>query len=703
MAEVDSSRSRWMLPGVFVLSTFRGIFWVFKWLIVTLVAAIAFIFVSNLLLFPTYRDIPSRALAPDSASCADARSPGWDALAAANNDEWRAIDQNGISARKLACSIQHHIIPIGNSSPAKASEAQKSLSYDLGFIEFQEDGKPYALRKECDPEEACAVEQSIPVRRQPKGQLEALVEHLKQSNSNYVVVFIHGWRHDASVGDGDVANFRIYAAHAARFVADRAAVDDAYKDTRVTAIYIGWRGARTDETWLSRNVPWIGGAIGSVSAVLTLFDRKPVSEAIAPSALSALRTIENTLSIDAYSELPREKPNKMIVFGHSLGGNMLMTALQDDLVKKVSLHQPGTYLQPVLGDLVVLINPASEASKWTSVQRTLWRRLALVNGERRPGKDYEASQVFFRDDQRPVFISATSARNWPPGGRQQLDCSFGDKVQNTENTIVQQIADYDWATHDMFPAFKGDLRPLADRLELWGTQRDPNDECVQVRRTIWDRILHPLRTSAVFLSDFIRVLPFMQTDPEQTQTVGNLDPPRSPRGNLRTYGATMKPFGTTHELRASDKASQRVARKISPKFADKELPIAYREIMTSEASCPVAARWLSRAKTEKIQEEAIADPGPHRHYATNWDTYDLKASTVANEGFPALRFIHGFADSGISPPTRANDPFWNLRAFDTALAEHDGYMLSSFICAMNQLVLDDITTILPPAPAPARP
>jgi hypothetical protein len=68
-----------------------------------------------------------------------------------------------------------------------------------------------------------------------------------------------------------------------------------------------------------------------------------------------------------------------------------------------------------------------------------------------------------------------------------------------------------------------------------------------------------------------------------------------------------------------------------------------------------------------------------------------------------LRFIHGFADSGIAPPTRPNDPFWNLRAFDTALAEHDGYMLSSFICAMNQLVLDDVTTILTPAPAPARP
>src|SRR3984893_7686948 len=333
MAEGDPSQPRWTPSGglligvrwtgrilkglVLVLAAFGHIFLIgvrrmgriLKGLVLVFLAAFVLLFLSNLLFFPSYRHIPSRALATDSASCLDARSPGWDALAAANNDEWTAIDQNSISARKLACSIQHHII----AAPGKGDEAPKSLSFDLGFIEFQEDGKPYALRKECDPGEECVRERSIPVRRQAKGQLEALVKQLKGNKSNYVVVFIHGWRHDASIGDGDVAKFRIYAAHAARFVADRAALDDAYKDTKVTAIYIGWRGARTDETWLSRKFPLIGDVVGTASAVLTLFDRKPVSEAIAPSALSALRTIENTLGIDAYSELPRKMPNRMIV------------------------------------------------------------------------------------------------------------------------------------------------------------------------------------------------------------------------------------------------------------------------------------------------------------------------------------------------------------------------------------------------------
>ena len=58
--------------------------------------------------------------------------------------------------------------------------------------------------------------------------------------------------------------------------------------------------------------------------------------------------------------------------------------------------------------------------------------------------------------------------------------------------------------------------------------------------------------------------------------------------------------------------------------------------------------------------------------------------------------------AGIAAITRAGDLFWNMRAFDTALARHERSMLTSFICAMDQLVMDDITTFTPdPATAPA--
>ena len=76
-------------------------------------------------------------------------------------------------------------------------------------------------------------------------------------------------------------------------------------------------------------------------------------------------------------------------------------------------------------------------------------------------------------------------------------------------------------------------------------------------------------------------------------------------------------------------------------------------------------------------------------------------------GKPAAHFLHGFDLSGTAPITQAADPFWNMRAFDNALSRHDGYRLTSFICAMNQLVMDDITEMASPmsnhmsdAPAP---
>ena len=692
---------------------YRAVVRVSKWIAVSVVTAIALVFASNLLLFPTYRHLPSRALSPESASCKDAQAPGWDILAKANslskekekNDEWFAVDLEGQWKNKLSCSIQHHVVP-GYSTTAADGSKVESLSYDLAFIEFQEDGKPYVLRSECSPDADCIRERGIPVRRNGVPQIKPLVDKLKDSvakgESNYVVVFVHGWRHDASIGDANVQDLQLYAAHAARFLADRAAGNPGLKNPHVTAVYIGWRGARTDENWLKRHVPWLGETIGTLSAVLTLFDRKPVSETVAPAALSALRTIEHTLGIDTYSgELPPKNPNKMIVLGHSLGGNMLVTALQDSLIKKIESHDPGHYMLPVLGDLVVLINPAAEASKWTSIQRALWYKLALINGERRSSADYIKSQKYFRDDQRPIIVSATAARNWPPGGRQQVDCvvqSDRAEARTRENADIQKTVMYDWATHDMFPAFKGDLRPLADRIEQWGTEVDPNDECAQQRVSWFYYFRHPLRTAAVGISGVIRVLPFMVTDPEQTRTIGNLDPPRSLTARLAVYGATMKPLGTTHELRRSEKSFQAGVRKLieDENKHKKEIPLEYREVISPEAACPAATNWLSRVKTVKLKEEEKSDPQAREHYATGWDTFDLKASTVQGEGFPGLRFIHGFDMGGIAPPTRANDPFWNLRAFDTALAEHNGYLLSSFICAVNQLVLDDITAMGPP-------
>lgn len=663
------------------------------------IAAVAFIIVANTL-FHSQRDVPYRALDPRTAACTEGAQDGWDVLdrpVAAGyvpNDEWAAIDTLGATWKaKLSCAIQRHVL---NGAPSIG----RPLVYDLAFVEFQEDGKPYALRDPCVTgdsvsERNCVDEGYGLVRKGSDSQLGVLLDRLREPGPQYVIVFIHGWRHDASIGDENVGDLRQYAAHAARFVADRAATNPGSAAPRVTAVYIGWRGARTDENWLTRKWGSFGSLIGTISAAVTLFDRKPVSEAIAPSVLAGLRAIEQTIGIadplPLASDTPRPTASRMIVFGYSLGGNLLATALQDDLIKKVTLHEPKKTMLPALGDLVVLINPASEATKWTAIQRAVWRRMATSASERRPIDDYSASHRFFRVDQRPIAVSVTAARDWPPGGRRELDCaplSAEARSRVEESRALVRMPLYDWATYDLFPFFKLDARPVADTIARVATRRDPHDACDTTQLSKTRAILSaPL----LGVSELLRVLPFQETDPEQTRTIGNLDPPRAPRGRLRNDYVSARPFGTTHELRGPTVPlafrKQSDGKDGQPR---REIPVDYDEISGPAAACPVATGWLSKAREAKVRD----DPASH---GTFW------RSDGAGDSRPALQFVHGFINAGIAPITRANDPFWNMRAFDTALARHDGYMLSSFICAMNQLVLDEITTYPVPVSGTEQP
>ena len=693
----------WIIYFLFrVLAGITRAVWGFVKVSVTVALTLFMVVVSGNLVFHAQRGIPYRALSADTPACKDGIEKGWDILSQNGpgrtpNSEWSAIDRDGQQWRtNFACVVQRHTIP-----NYKAQDGTpRTLSYNLAFIEFREDGKPYAIREHCTQDEAnCEDEGFGKVKPTGKNQLDAVVANLNPKVPNYVMVFVHGWRNDASIGNENVADFRQYAAHAARFIEDRAASPNDAAKPVVTAIFVGWRGARTDETWLRRKLGTFGDWMGGFFAVGTLFDRKPVSEAIAPSVLAGLRAIENRLKIahefESADAVPPENPNKMIVFGHSLGGDLLITALNRELVKKVVQHTPGTLMQPVLGDLVVLINPAAEAGKWMDIQRAVWQRMAISIAERRTLPEYEAAHQFFQPHQAPVIVSVTAARDWPPGGRRETDCfQFSSeenaKQQEKAQVVLNEGFQYDWATYDLFPFFKGDFRPAADTLERLALKTDPHDACDRTSVSWWRRTAtFPI----VALSWFLRVAPFMQTDPEQTRTIGHLDPPRAPRGSFQNEYFPGSPFGTTHELRGIEPSTSRTEQKtVGAGATTQELPLTYLEVISPQAACPRANGWLFRARQETLRSE-------HCGHGVSWD------SALAGARAPALQFRHGFRSAGITPITRANDPFWNIRAFDTALVHHDGYMLSSFICSMNQLVMDDpgdVASLIPAGQALAN-
>lgn len=675
---------------------------------VLVVLGITFI---NYVVLSTPKNRAYRDIDPSVGFCKQGLDKGWTILAdvgredlgksmVANDGGWAdpTDDETAVIAKhpewreRLECALQHHVIPATKT-------ANKAVDYYLGFLEFNENGQPYALvsanagstNVEIDSamlQHAMESEMHKPGMTMAKvrpvlSQLDALKKHLS-TGSNFVLVFIHGWRHDAQIGDTNVADVRLYAANVARFVRQRCPAEPSFCDMKVTAVYVGWRGARVDEQGLKADFgKAIGGTLGALSAGATLFDRKPVSEAVAPGAISAIRSIEGVLDPPGGTG---DRVNKMIVVGHSLGGNMLATGLKDDLIKSVRRHKPGEILPPVLGDLVVLVNPASEATKWTGVQKEVWDRTALHTGLDTSEDEVLQDNNFFPGQQKPVVVSITAALNFPAGGLRPGDCAWiglkvddkfakarkriRDRLAASEKMLNSGIA-YDWATHDLFPTFKLDFRPASaflDRAVARFEGREPQGEgCTPPKPAgfFTELATLPLRALSTLLSTF----PFQNTVAEESHTIGNLDPPRPAEGVLADALPTVAPFGTTHELRGYHNAGY-------------EPHHPYTTMADAEIDCPLSNRWLVRARVAQKDQ-----------YGLFWDSNILgpPEPNVAGQGKPAAQFLHGLQLTGMAPITRANDPFWNIRAFDNELSRHDGYRLSSFICAISQLVLDDTT------------
>ena len=676
----------------------------------TLLLFLAILFV-NYVVLSTPKDRAYRDLDPALPGCQAGLATGWtvladigrdklqagkqmddDGWADPSDDETDAVAHDGKWRTLLRCALQRHVVPAETATG-------KPLDFTLGFLEFQEDGEPYALVSTGDGGDkridSAMLEHAMETEMHTKHmaassvkpiitQLDALKKHLS-TGSNYVIVFIHGWRHDARIGDQNVADLRLYAAHAARFIAQRCPITPRYCDMKVTAIYVGWRGARVDEQGLKDDFgDTVGGIAGNFSAGVTLFDRKPVAETIAPSAVSALRTLEGELAEGAGT-------NKMVVFGHSLGGDMLATGLKNDLLKAVDRHKFGESVPPVLGNLVVLINPAAEATKWTAIQHEVWDKIAYHTDINTPADAVVRDNGFFEPRQRPVIVSVTAALAFPAGGLRGGDCAwigltFDDKFKAAREKIRESLAatdsmfdsgvDYDWATHDLFPTFKFDFRPAAAYLEHIAARiegRQPHGEsCTSFKAPSYFAQLKslPARTLSLLAATF----PFQNSSIEESHTIGNLDPPRPAAGVLADALPSAAPFGTTHELLGLHRPG-----------SEKHNP--YATLADANIDCPMSNQWLTRARARRKDQ-----------YGMFWDSEDLAPALpgAIGTGAPTSRFLHGLQLSGIAPITRANDPFWNIRAFDNALSRHDGYRLTSFICAMNQLVMDDITDDVSP-------
>lgn len=269
----------------------------------------------------------------------------------------------------------------------------------VGFIEFDDQG----------------------YLREPKLK-DDLVRHiakLAETRPLLIVVFAHGWKHNADSADGNVAEFSRLLLKMT--VADAKACANAPCRTRqVVGVYLGWRGlSSTLEPFKT----------------LSFWDRKGRAHRVGGDGVT-----------EVLAELGKIKAghndNRLIVTGHSFGGAVIYNAVNQMLIRDTAFLNRERVARNV-ADLVVLVNPAFEAARFNAIQR-------------------KASGFNFMEGQKPILAIFTSEADTAtkrafPAGRALATLFSEHRDAQQRRANVRAIGHYEpFQTHTLAVSQGGD-------------------------------------------------------------------------------------------------------------------------------------------------------------------------------------------------------------------------------------------------------
>ena len=215
--------------------------------------------------------------------------------------------------------------------------AIEGQEYLLGFVEFDDQGQLW-----------------------DRDQMREVLDQLAVESVNQdllMVVFAHGWKHSAKAGDDNIEKFRGTLKHLSA-MESAISKNSGTAPRKVAGVYLGWRGG-------SVSVPLL--------KELTFWDRKNAAHKVGYGAvtevLSRLELLRKTKHAVARGD-GEESDTRLVVIGHSFGGAVVYSALSEILENGfVHTHGPEGLVSNTVGfaDLVVLINPAFEAIRYSSL------------------------------------------------------------------------------------------------------------------------------------------------------------------------------------------------------------------------------------------------------------------------------------------------------------------------------------------------
>jgi hypothetical protein len=283
---------------------------------------------------------------------------------------------------------------------------ESTPDYKLGFVEFDDQGWFW------DTNQVTAVEEMV--------RTEAGIGRSNNAQGIVLVLFVHGWKNNAAYDNGNVEMFRKTLAQ----LSTGEKVQTSHAARKVVGVYAGWRGLSATlepfkelSFWERKNTAHKVGGYGAMTELLV-----------------DLETLQQASNESLSTNAPR---TDFIIVGHSFGGAAVYSAVSEIVTERfVDTVKHGAALKP-LGDQVILLNPAFEASRFYSLNQ-----MAVSISQ------YPA-------DQRPVLSIFTSKGDWAthyvfPIGR--FFSTMFEKNRDKQQRVANQDA-VGWfkpfVTHDL--------------------------------------------------------------------------------------------------------------------------------------------------------------------------------------------------------------------------------------------------------------
>lgn len=477
----------------------------------------------------------------------------------------------------------------------------------------------------------------------------------------YMLAFVHGWRHNGERGDENVRQFRLMVANASRDVAARCAQEQRHCNTAVVGVFVGWRGSAGmfDYEDPISNIPistlesgnakpsWLAKVAGAFNG-LTFPSRKLVSDNIGRPVLAKLGDVRRTIE----SKFPGGTSHFLLI-GHSLGGNMLLSATPLDRLTTPSLGLPF--------DLTVLINPATETAKW--------RQRAAIIVEHSWGSRVALRLIALVSP--PSYIDPESLRdlqNRPPSQKQK------ERYEERKASVEEQ---YDTVVDRYFTVSQlvmhGGPRNCTDVENLFGLGHIMYRE-QKVKRDWWDWILPETSLCedkhVSFLTHFVEV---------------NRQP--NTRLSWLSYRNARSPAHSCF----FEKSFLYCARARQSEFGKVCGEMEESRQSGSWDFATLAAEHITLGRTRDLKlNEHVAIPA-----SVSEAPDDCRSKGKGRERIVASRqqinvqFASGFAPGERSQHPEKFSPIWGARVLPQSLVDHSGFWTEPFACMFNKLVLDE--------------